>query len=68
MNSDFYNFTTEKTLVKSFLAIKFYLSTGFRNFCGTFLRLCGFKRIRSHLVGGVSVQGDMLKGSFERMV
>ena len=56
-------FTMEKALVKIFGRKSFICQPVFARFT------TGCKRIiRSHFDGVVSEQGDMLKGSFQRMV
>ena len=56
MTSLGYIFTMEKALVKIIFIHDFFLTLGCK------------RMIRSHFAVGVSEQGDMHKGSFQRMV
>ena len=64
-----YSFTTEKKQAKIIIGHKIFICQPIFGIFWHFLRFLEFKRmIRSHLAGGDSVQGDIQKGSFQRMV
>ena len=69
MHSLAYIFTVEKPRSILYLAINFLFVNRFPKFLWHFLRLLACKRlIKSHFAGGTLEQGDMQKGSFQRMV
>ena len=64
-----YIFAMEKALVKILFGCKFFICQPISKIFVALFKTFGKKRMmRSHFAGGISEQGDMQNGSFQRMV
>ena len=69
MTSKYLHFTMKKDLLMIIFGHNFFICQPiFKIFVALYMTLRGKRMIRSHFARGVSEQGDIQKGSFQRMV